>query len=127
VQAVIDFFGSAAGVEILRIIDSVGTIIAAILSGAALNNAIKVKKAIGGTIEQGLKDAIKGWFAALLPKRRRRASMSATLEQPPPMTIDQKIEGLKETYEKNWTGTGMRLTDLERRMDRIAPRRHKNE
>jgi hypothetical protein len=123
VNSIVDFFGSAAGVEILRIIDSVGTIVAAILSGAALNNAIKVKKAIGGTIEQGIKDSINGWLRKVF-RRRRRAS--ATLVQPPPMTVVDQIEGLKNTYERNWVAQGIKNSEVDRRLDRIDPHGRKH-
>lgn len=120
-QPVFDFLGSAAGVEILRIIDSIGTIVAAILSGAALKNASQVKRALGGVVERTAAEWVRDLFRR---KSGPKARASATLEEQP-VTLTERIEGLKTTYERNWVMQGILNQEVRKRLDRVDPPRRK--
>jgi hypothetical protein len=118
-NVLIDFFGSQAGVELLRIADSVLNIVAAIISGVALRNISQVKKAVGGAIGRPLRQTL----GDLLHRKKHATSAEPDLKLDAfqSLTLAQKVDMLKDNQEILWLRQGVESESVKGRLDRVDP------
>lgn len=113
-----DFLGTPTGSRVLSIVGNLTTIVAAVISGKALQNTVQIKNVIGGVVRRPFRHVVRDLVSR---KSGVKPRPSATLEEP--VTLTERIDGLKTTYERNWVQTGIRLSRVEKRLDRVDPRR----
>lgn len=112
-----DFLATRNAGDIIRLIEGVVGIVAAVLSGAALRNVLGLKKMIGTPIERTLGQVIRGLFRR--GPKHGRSTPATVLDKP--LTVEQQIEGLKELTERLWVQQGLAVKHIEQRLDRVDP------
>lgn len=121
-MTVFEFLDSRSGGDLLRLLEGVVTIVAAVLSGSAARNAREAKNLIGGPIERTLGQVLRGFFRRGPAHERLRPVK--VLDKP--LTVEQKIDALQVLTEKLWLRQGLETKTITERLDRVDPptRRH---
>lgn len=112
-----DFLNTENGREIIRLLEGVVTIVAAVLSGNAARSARQAREMIGGKVGR----TAYQWAAGLFRRPRHGRSTVVPQMRDEPLTLDQKIDLLQQTQERMWTNQGRAIHELARTLDNIAP------
>lgn len=114
-----EFLSTRNAGDIIRLIEGVVGIVAAVLSGAALRNVIGLRKMIGGPLQRTVGQVVRSWFHT--PKHNRVTLVKGL--QPPDegLPLDQRVDLLQQTLERLWTNQGQQITDIRKRVDKMDP------